>query len=87
MATVVCKTVQDKLKDTSINPESMFLNLSNHKCKLYKHVIITQDELKKASDSYKLFKNRMSCANTNQVVIGRNADRELRLIGQLLMFS
>ena len=57
MATVVCKIVQDKLKDTSsMNPESMFLNLRNHKCKVYKHAIITQEEFKKASDSYKLFK-------------------------------
>ena len=56
MATVVCKIVQDKLKDTSMNPKSMFLNLRNHKCKVYKHSIITQEEFKKANDSYKLFK-------------------------------
>lgn len=56
MATIICKTVQDKLKDTSMNPESMFLNLRNHKCKVYKHAIITQEEFKKANDSYKLFK-------------------------------
>jgi hypothetical protein len=59
MATVVCKTVQDKLKTTSMNPESMFLNLRNHKCKVYEHTIITQEEFKKANDSYKLFK--MEC--------------------------
>jgi hypothetical protein len=56
MATVICKIVQDKLKETSMNPESMFLNLRNHKCKVYEHTIVTQEEFKKANDCYKLFK-------------------------------
>jgi hypothetical protein len=59
MATVICKTIQDKLKETSMSPESMFLNLRNHKCKIYEHAIITQEEFKKANESYKLF--NMEC--------------------------
>jgi len=56
MATIICKLVQDKLKKTAINPISMFLNLRNHKCKVYEHAIVTQEEFKKANDCYKLFK-------------------------------
>lgn len=56
MATVIYKIVQDKLKETSLNPKSMFLNLRNHKCKVFNHAIITQEEFKKANDSYELFK-------------------------------
>ncbi len=55
MAAVVCKLVQDKLKETNMSSESMLLNLRNHKCKVYKHAIITQEEFKKVNDSYKLF--------------------------------
>jgi len=56
MATVVCKQVQDKLLQTTFNPISMFLNLRNHKCKVYDRAVITQEAFKKANDCYKLFK-------------------------------
>lgn len=56
MATVICKIVQDKLKDTNLNPKSMFLNLRNHKCKVFDHAIITQEAFKKANASYEIFK-------------------------------
>jgi len=55
MATILCKMVQDELKETKLNPQSMFLNLRNHKCKVYEHAIITQEAFKKAGDCYKLF--------------------------------
>ena len=55
MATVICKIVQDTLKETAFNPQSMFLNLRNHKCKVYDNAIITQEAFKKANDCYKLF--------------------------------
>ena len=55
MATVICKMVQDVLKETAFNPHSMFLNLRNHKCKVYERAIITQEAFKKANDCYKLF--------------------------------
>jgi len=55
MATILCKMVQAELKETKLNPQSMFLNLRNHKCKVYEHAIITQEAFKKASDCYKLF--------------------------------
>jgi len=55
MATVICKMVQDALKETVFNPQSMFLNLRNHKCKVYENAIITQEAFKKANDCYKLF--------------------------------
>lgn len=56
MATVIIKMVQDSLKATKLNPESMFLNLRNQKCKVYEHAVITQEAFKKANDSYKHFK-------------------------------
>ncbi len=55
MATVVCKMIQDTLKDTTLNPQTLFLNLRNHKCKVYKHAIVTQEAFKKVNDCYKLF--------------------------------
>jgi transposase len=56
IATVFCKMVQDELKETKLNPQSMFLNLRNQKCKVYDNAIITQEAFKKANDSYKKFK-------------------------------
>jgi transposase len=55
IATVVLKKIQDVLKMTSTLPTALFLNLRNHKCKVYKNKIITQEAFKKANDSYKLF--------------------------------
>lgn len=55
VATVVLKKIQDTLKTTSTSPASLFLNLRNHKCKVYQDKVITQEAFKKANDSYKLF--------------------------------
>ena len=56
LATVFYKMIQDTLNDTQLNPESMFLNLRNHKCKVYDHAVIPQEAFKKVNDSYKIFK-------------------------------
>ncbi len=55
IATVFCKMVQDKLKGTKMNPQSLFLNLRNQKCKVYDNAVITQEAFKKANDCYKTF--------------------------------
>jgi hypothetical protein len=55
VATVVLKKIQDVLKSTSVTPMSLFLNLRNHKCKVYQNKVITQEAFKKANDGYKLF--------------------------------
>ena len=56
IATVVVKHIQDALLKTPITPMSLFLDLRNHKCKVYGNRIITQEVFKKANDCYKLFK-------------------------------
>jgi hypothetical protein len=55
IATIVLKKIQDALKNTSITPMSLFLNLRNQKCKLYQDKAITQEPFKRANDSYKFF--------------------------------
>jgi hypothetical protein len=55
IATVVLKKIQDAVKNTSITPMSLFLNLRNQKCKVYQDKVITQEAFKKANDCYKLF--------------------------------
>ena len=55
IATVIIKKLQDKLKNSSYNPISLFANLRNQKCKVYENTIITQEAFKKANDCYKLF--------------------------------
>ena len=55
IATVVLKKIQDVLKNTSVTPMSLFLNLRNHKCKVYRDKVVTQEAFKKANDGYKLF--------------------------------
>lgn len=55
IASVIVKRIQNKLLETAYNPISMFMNLRNHKCKVYKDCVITQEPNKKANDCYKLF--------------------------------
>lgn len=40
IASVTVKRIQDKLKITSYNPISMFMNLRNQKCKVYDDQVI-----------------------------------------------
>ena len=55
IATVIIKRIQDCLMGSSITPISLFLDLRNHKCKVFSDKIITQEVFKKANDCYKLF--------------------------------
>jgi len=55
IATVIIKQIQDLLINSSINPISLFLNLRNHKCKVFFDKIIIQEVFKNANDCYKLF--------------------------------
>jgi len=56
IATVAIKHIQDALLKTPTTPMSLFLNLRNHKCKVFDDKIITHEVFKKANDCYKLFK-------------------------------
>ena len=56
ITTVIIKQIQDSLAKSSITPMSLFLDLRNHKCKVYGDKIITNEAFKKANDCYKLFK-------------------------------
>jgi len=62
IVTVVIKLLQDALKKTNMNPLSIFLNLRNQKCKVYKNKIITTEPFKKANDCYNFF--GIKCPNS-----------------------
>ena len=55
ITTVIVKLLQNSLINSNINPISLFLNLRNHKCKVYDDHILTHEAFKKANDCYKLF--------------------------------
>ncbi|MCL1981819.1 MAG: hypothetical protein FWG53_01840 [Clostridiales bacterium] len=55
IATAAIKQLQNALAKSSITPISLFLDLRNHKCKVFGDKIITQEVFKKANDCYKLF--------------------------------
>ena len=55
IATAVIKQMQEELKSSAITPISLFLDLRNHKCKVYEDKIITHEVFKKANDIYKKF--------------------------------
>jgi hypothetical protein len=55
ISAVIIKKLQDHLKKSAYNPISLFLNLRNHKCKVFADRIITQEAFKKANECYKLF--------------------------------
>jgi hypothetical protein len=54
--TAVIKQMQADLIKSAITPISLFLDLRNHKCKVYEDKIITHEVFKKANDIYKKFK-------------------------------
>jgi hypothetical protein len=56
ITTVVIKQLQEALAKSTITPMSLFLDLRNHKCKVFGNKIITHEAFKKANDIYKLFK-------------------------------
>jgi len=59
ITTAVIKRMQGDLINSAITPISIFLDLRNHKCKVYEDKIITHEAFKKANDIYKKFK--MKC--------------------------
>jgi hypothetical protein len=54
ISTVIIRKLQIKIEQSPYNPISLFLNLRNQKCKVYKDRIITSEAFKKANDAYKL---------------------------------
>ena len=56
IATAVIKQIQADLLHLAITPVSLFLDLRNHKCKVYNDKIIIHEAFKKANDIYKQFK-------------------------------
>jgi hypothetical protein len=56
IAEAVIKQIEGDLINSPITPISIFLNLRNHKCKVYEDKIITNEAFKKANDIYKKFK-------------------------------
>jgi transposase len=59
IATVVVRKLQENLKDSVYNPISIFMNLRNHKCKVYNERVVVQESVKKVNEIYKIFK--ISC--------------------------
>jgi hypothetical protein len=56
VATAILRQLQTKLIKSPVNPISLFLNLRNHKCKIFGNEIVTHEPVKKANDIYKSFK-------------------------------
>jgi hypothetical protein len=67
IATAVIKQIQADLKDSAITPISLFLELRNHKCKVYEKKIITHEAFKKVNDIYKKFKVKCPVVIPRQV--------------------
>jgi len=55
-AAVICRQLQEELKDTQYTPENALLSLRNHKCKVYDDHVLTLEAAKRANDIYKKFK-------------------------------
>ncbi|MBP5479781.1 MAG: hypothetical protein J6Y15_10525, partial [Bacteroidaceae bacterium] len=51
MASVVVRMLQDDLSKTSYNPQSTFLTIRNHKCKVFDDYVLTMESVKKANDT------------------------------------
>lgn len=50
IASVIVKILQEKVKDTSFNPESMLLSLRGQKCKVFDDRVITCEFVRNAKD-------------------------------------
>ena len=55
-AAVICRKLQEELKDTQYTPENALLSLRNHKCKVFDDHVLTMESAKRANDIYKRFK-------------------------------
>jgi hypothetical protein len=59
-AAVICKKLQEDLKDTEYTPENALLSLRNHKCKVFEDHVLTLEAAKRANDIYKRFKLKVA---------------------------
>jgi len=59
-AAVICKKLQEDLKDTQYTPENALLSLRNHKCKVYDDYVLTMESAKRANDIYSKFKIKVN---------------------------
>ena len=59
IASVIVKMLQEKVKDTSFNPESMLLSLRNQKCKVFDDKVITCEFVRNANLIAKMFKYKV----------------------------
>ena len=53
-ATAVFRLLQGRLEGSPYNPQSLFQNLRNQKCKVYDTQVIPQEPARKANDAYRL---------------------------------
>ena len=53
-ATAVFRLLQERLEGSPYNPQSLFQNLRNQKCKVYDTQVIPQEPARKAHDAYRL---------------------------------
>jgi len=59
-ASIICRKLQEELKDTDYTPENALLALRNHKCKVYEDSVLTLEAAKRANDIYKKFKIKVA---------------------------
>jgi hypothetical protein len=59
-AAVICRKLQEDLKDTEYTPENALLALRNHKCKVFEDHVLTLEAAKRANDIYKRFKLKIA---------------------------
>ena len=58
IASIIVKTLQEKLKDTNMTPEGTLKNLRNQKCKVFETKVITTEFVKKSNDVIKFFRKK-----------------------------
>ncbi len=56
IASVIVKILQEKLKNTKMNPQGVFFSLSNQRCKVFDGRVITCEFTRKSNDVLKFFK-------------------------------
>jgi hypothetical protein len=55
-ASIVCRKLQEDVKETEYTPENALLALRNHKCKIFDNHVLTMEAAKRANGIYKKFK-------------------------------
>ncbi len=56
IASVIVKVLQEKLKNTKMNPQGVFYSLGNQRCKVFDDRVITCEFTKKSNDLLRFFK-------------------------------